>query len=65
MDIAPTSLHERTPLILGSEEDVRECETFLDGRHPALTAERRNHGGREGRGPITASPSEERQAGER
>jgi fructose-1,6-bisphosphatase I len=42
MDIAPASLHERTPLILGSEEDVRECEAFLQGRHPALTAERRN-----------------------
>jgi fructose-1,6-bisphosphatase I len=42
MDIVPTSLHERTPLFLGSAEDVRECEEFIQERHPALTADRRN-----------------------
>jgi len=29
LDIMPTELHQRTPLIIGSEEDVREAETFL------------------------------------
>jgi len=43
LDLQPTSLHERTQLFLGSEEDVRECEAFLQGRHPELTTERRNH----------------------
>ena len=41
MDLTPASLHQRTPLILGSIGDVRECEEFLQGRHPALTEERR------------------------
>jgi fructose-1,6-bisphosphatase I len=41
MGIVPTTLHERTPLFLGSPEDVRECETFVQGRNPAITAERR------------------------
>jgi fructose-1,6-bisphosphatase I len=47
MEIAPASLHERTPLILGSVDDVRECEEFLSGRHPAVagreTEERSAH----------------------
>jgi fructose-1,6-bisphosphatase I len=38
MDIEPASLHERTPLFLGSIQDVRECEEFIQGRHPALTS---------------------------
>jgi fructose-1,6-bisphosphatase I len=29
LDIQPTALHQRTPLIIGSAEDVREAETFL------------------------------------
>ena len=41
MEIVPTTLHERTPLFLGSPQDVRECETFVQGRNPAITAERR------------------------
>jgi fructose-1,6-bisphosphatase I len=41
MDLAPATLHERTPLFLGSIKDVRECEEFLQGRHPALAAGRR------------------------
>jgi fructose-1,6-bisphosphatase I len=36
LDLRPTTLHERTPLILGSSQDVRECEEFVAGRHPAL-----------------------------
>ena len=46
MDIAPATLHERTPLVLGSAEDVRECQEFIQGRHPALTSERREHTGK-------------------
>lgn len=41
MDIAPSSLHQRTPLFIGSPDDVRECEAFLTGKHEGLTAERR------------------------
>ncbi|HYM80703.1 MAG TPA: class 1 fructose-bisphosphatase [Candidatus Limnocylindria bacterium] len=41
IDLAPTSLHQRTPLFLGSPEDVTECEQFVQGTHPALHAERR------------------------
>jgi len=41
LDIAPTSLHERTPLVIGSADDVRECEEFMQERHPAITADRR------------------------
>jgi fructose-1,6-bisphosphatase I len=41
MDIVPTALHERTPLFLGSIEDVRECEEFIQGRRPAQAPERR------------------------
>ena len=42
LELVPTSLHERTPLFLGSPQDVRECETFVQGRNPAITAERRS-----------------------
>ncbi|MCC6652514.1 MAG: class 1 fructose-bisphosphatase [Candidatus Eisenbacteria bacterium] len=41
MDIAPSSLHQRTPLYLGSPEDVRECEMFLTGQHEGVGIERR------------------------
>jgi fructose-1,6-bisphosphatase I len=41
LDLEPTSLHERTPLILGSPRDVEDCEQFIQGRHPALNHERR------------------------
>ncbi len=30
-DIQPTDLHQRTPLFIGSEEDVKEAEAFLRG----------------------------------
>ena len=50
LEIEPTSLHQRTPLYLGSAQDVKECETFVQGCNPAITAERRagNHTRREG-----------------
>jgi fructose-1,6-bisphosphatase I len=32
LDIAPASLHERTPLMVGSIEDVRIAEEFVQGR---------------------------------
>jgi fructose-1,6-bisphosphatase I len=43
LDITPTALHQRTPLFLGSADDVRECEEFIQEKHPAITAERRNN----------------------
>jgi fructose-1,6-bisphosphatase I len=30
--VQPTSLHEHTPVFLGSEEDVKLCEAFLQGK---------------------------------
>ncbi len=42
MDITPVTLHDRTPLVLGSCEEVRECEEFIQGRHPALGTEGRD-----------------------
>lgn len=41
MDLAPSSLHQRSPLYLGSPRDVRECEEFIAGRHAAVTSDRR------------------------
>lgn len=32
LQVKPTSLHEHTPVILGSEEDVKLCEEFLAGK---------------------------------
>jgi fructose-1,6-bisphosphatase I len=43
MELAPGSLHERTPLFIGSVEDVREAEEFVKGSHKGVTFERRNH----------------------
>jgi fructose-1,6-bisphosphatase I len=34
MELQPQTLHERTPVFLGSCEDVVECEAFVQGRHP-------------------------------
>jgi fructose-1,6-bisphosphatase I len=31
LDVQPTELHERTPLVLGSADDVADCERFLTG----------------------------------
>jgi fructose-1,6-bisphosphatase I len=41
MEIAPDVLHQRTPLYIGSADDVRECEEFIQGRHPELKVDRR------------------------
>jgi fructose-1,6-bisphosphatase I len=41
MEIQPESLHQRTPLFLGSAEDVATCEAFVQRRHPAVSGERR------------------------
>lgn len=41
LDLEPQTLHERTPVFLGSSEDVAECEAFVQGRHPAIVADRR------------------------
>jgi fructose-1,6-bisphosphatase I len=43
LDIVPEQLHQRTPLFLGSPDDVRECEEFVQGRHPAIVTERRQN----------------------
>ncbi len=32
LDIKPTSLHQKTPLFIGSEEDVKLAEKFLQGK---------------------------------
>jgi len=32
LDVTPKSLHQRTPIFLGSPEDVKECEAFLQGK---------------------------------
>ncbi len=42
LDLKPMALHQRTPLFLGSMNDVRECERFLQGSHGALVRERRD-----------------------
>jgi fructose-1,6-bisphosphatase I len=31
LDIQPQSLHQRTPVFIGSDEDVRMAEEFLRG----------------------------------
>ena len=41
MELRPQTLHQRTPLFIGSKRDVEDCEAFLAGRHPALKRERR------------------------
>ncbi len=35
LDIMPSSVHQRTPLFIGSEEDVKEVEGFVQGRRTA------------------------------
>uniref|UniRef100_A0A832I3T6 Fructose-1,6-bisphosphatase class 1 n=1 Tax=Eiseniibacteriota bacterium TaxID=2212470 RepID=A0A832I3T6_UNCEI len=41
LDIAPSTLHQRTPLLLGSPENVREAELFIQERHEAVVSDRR------------------------
>ena len=33
LDVPPGKLHQRTPLFIGSEEDVTICEEFIQGKH--------------------------------
>lgn len=35
LDIHPTSIHQRTPLFIGSEEDVRMAESYINGTEAA------------------------------
>ncbi len=39
LSIKPHSIHQRTPVIFGSEEDVNEAELFIKGIHPYQTGE--------------------------
>ena len=41
LEIVPETLHQRTPLFLGSSDDVEACVEFIQGRHPAVSQERR------------------------
>ena len=41
MELIPNSLHERTPLFLGSKRDVEDCELFVQEKHPAIRVDRR------------------------
>ena len=41
MDLAPAALHQRTPLFLGSPEDVAEAESFYNEKHDGVKSERR------------------------
>ena len=41
MDMAPSALHQRTPLYLGSPQDVLECEQFIQEKHAGVVMERR------------------------
>lgn len=38
LDVQPTSLHQRVPVIIGSTDDVAEAAAFFAGTHPALSA---------------------------
>jgi fructose-1,6-bisphosphatase I len=41
MEMAPSALHQRTPLFLGSAIDVAEAESFVQETHHHVTSERR------------------------
>jgi len=32
LDIVPSSLHQKTPIFVGSEDDVKEAEEFMQGK---------------------------------
>ena len=32
MDVEPKKLHQRVPLLIGSSDDVRDAEEFIQGR---------------------------------
>lgn len=54
MEIAPTALHQRTPLIIGSPKDVEDCCAFINGEHEGNKVDRRNH--RDGTGVPATKP---------
>jgi fructose-1,6-bisphosphatase I len=33
LEVVPTKLHQRTPLIIGSKEDVAKVESFIQNGH--------------------------------
>jgi fructose-1,6-bisphosphatase I len=41
MALAPSALHQRTPLFIGSPDDVKEAESFVQETHTAVTNDRR------------------------
>jgi len=41
MDLAPAALHQRTPLFLGSPDDVAEAESFYNEKHDGVKSESR------------------------
>ena len=43
LDLIPNELHQKTPLVIGSSKDVRDCELFVQEKHQAVTAERRGN----------------------
>ena len=43
MDVPPATLHQRTPLFIGSPENVAEAVAFVQGRHDAASLDRRTH----------------------
>jgi len=51
MDLAPEILHQRTPLFIGSKQNIADCVNFLNGKHPAL----KRDAGRAGGGAVGAS----------
>ena len=57
LDITPLSLHQRTPLVIGSVKDVTECGTFLMGDNPAVTRDRRVRVGAKVTPPAKATAS--------
>jgi fructose-1,6-bisphosphatase I len=38
LDIIPEDLHQRTPLVIGSPEDVRMAEAFIQGREASVSS---------------------------
>ena len=50
MEIAPGALHERTPLFVGSRQNVEEAMQFVSGKHQQLSTERRAEA--PARGPV-------------
>ena len=41
LDIEPMTLHDKSPFLVGSPQDVKEAELFIQEKHAAVTADRR------------------------